>query len=432
MTLEERHRRLLVKLNPWWGGVWPELPPFERDMLSELKGQVKHRQMIAIVGLRRVGKTVLLKQLMKWLSGPERNLCYISFDDIEFRDYRTAEALIDYFLQYSDPAKRRFLFLDEVQKLPDWDSLLKVVYDGEERLKIFISGSASLELKTRKESLAGRLLTFHVPVLSFREFVRYFGMDDDAPSTGLFREYDLRFSAKRDRYQELFRAYLMRGAFPELLETEDAEHVRRYIKESVIEKAVSDIARISGADERTVFELFRLLADSNARLFEIVKLANTLKVNRNLVSGYVSLLEKAFLIKVGYNCSASVAKQVRTSKKQYVAHSSIVAALLDLPEDILNTEAAGHLVEAAVASAFEKVSFWRTPRHEVDLIAGVPIEVKFRKHIDTKDLKGLLSYMAEYGVREGIVVTRDTLEERTVDGRIIKLIPAWLFLMMDH
>ena len=67
----------------------------------------------------------------------------------------------------------------------------------------------------------------------------------------------------------------------------------------------------------------------------------------------------------------------------------------------------------------------------MDLIAGMPVEVKFRKSIDARDLKGLLSYMNEFGVREGVVVTRDILEERTVNGKRIRLIPAWLFLLME-
>jgi predicted AAA+ superfamily ATPase len=69
------------------------------------------------------------------------------------------------------------VFLDEIQKLPNWADLLKTYYDIEENLKIFISGSASLEIKEYKETLAGRILTFYLTVISFKEFVRYFGMD---------------------------------------------------------------------------------------------------------------------------------------------------------------------------------------------------------------------------------------------------------------
>ncbi len=434
--MEERHKRLLIKQNPWWQGKKIELPKFERDLLKELLKYVKYKQIIAIVGLRRTGKTILMKQIIQKLK-TKNNIGYISFDDIDFQKYEIAEDLINYFLEFSVKTKRRFLFLDEIQKLPNWVDLLKTIYDTEKNLKIFISGSASLELKKYKETLAGRILTFYLPIFTFREFVRYFGLKEDISAKNLFREYELKFLTKKEKYKKLFVDYLVKGAFPELLEIKDKEFINKYIKESVVEKVVADIAKISKENEKVIYELFRLLANSNAQLFEIINISRILKINRNLASWYIDLLEKSFLIKVNYNFTSSVAKQVRTSKKQYIAHSSIVVALLDYPFEIINTEIAGHLVESTIVNNLGTTSFWRSPqKEEVDIIIKkqnqiIPIEIKYQNQINKSDLKYLLKFMGKFKIKKGIIITKDIFKKQKVEKKEIIFIPAWLFLLTE-
>lgn len=435
--MEERHRTLLIKQNPWWQDKKITLPEFERDLFEKLQKYIEYKQIIAIVGLRRVGKTVLMKQIMQKLEVPKNNICYISLDDIDFQKYNIAEDLINYFLEFSEKSKMKYLFLDEVQKLPNWADLLKTYYDTEENLKIFISGSASLELTEFKETLAGRILTFYLSIMTFREFARYHGMESGVSAKELFREYDLKFSTKKEKYNKLFESYLIKGAFPELLDIMDEEFIKKYIKESVIEKAIADIARLADEDEKIIFELLRLLANSNARLFEITNLSGILKINRNLVSYYINLLEKSFLINVAYNFTTSIAKQVRASKKQYSAHSSIVIAILDYPFEVLKTEVACHLVEAAIAGNIGKAAFWRTPqKDEVDIVMKdknglLPIEVKYQQYITGSDVASVLKFCRKFGVKKGMVITKELLEKRDIEGTEFLFVPAWLFLLMD-
>jgi len=433
-TMEERHRLLLFKQNPQWRNQHTTLPEFERDLLQELRQYLKYKQILAIIGLRRVGKTILMKQMMQQLSAPQKNICYISFDDIDYQKYTIAEDLINYFLEFSDKQQQRYLFLDEVQKLPSWADLIKTCYDTEENLKIIISGSAGLELSIDKETLAGRLLTFHLPVLTFKEYARYFKLNTTVAKEDIFREYDRKFSDKKETYQELFKDYLIKGAFPELLAVKitEKEYIKKYIKESVIEKAIVDIARLTKEDEKIIYDLFRLLANSNARLFEITNIANILKINRNRISHYINLLEKSFLLTIAYNFTASVAKQIRASKKQYIAHSSLVIALLDYPFEVRDTELAGHLVEGVIANTLEKPAFWRTPqKDEVDFIIQkqLPIEVKYQSQINNSDVRSIVKFCKKYHVNKGIIITKDLLEKRTIDTIELVFIPAWFFLL---
>jgi predicted AAA+ superfamily ATPase len=388
------------------------------------------------VGLRRTGKTVLIKQIMQGLQekNPNTNIGYISFDDRDFQKYETADELINYFLTFSNKDERRYLFLDEIQKVPDWPDLLKTIYDIEKDLKMVISGSSSLELKDSRETLAGRILTHIIPVLSFREFVRYFGHENTISIRSFERDYDLKFLQKKQVYISLLEDYVRKGAFPELLEQSDQSFITRYIKESVIEKVISDISRnIKPRREDIVNDLLIIFSRNTARLFEIVNIANALGIDRNTASEYINTLKNTFLIKVDHNFTKSALKRARTSKKAYIAHSCIPIAMLE--HDSIDGSDMGHLIETIIANNLTETGFWRSPRkEEVDIVltGPIPIEVKYRDHIGKKNIAGLERFMDRFDVKTGIVVTRDEFDlDGSGDGRILR-IPVWLFLLIDQ
>lgn len=439
--MEERHRRLLLKLNPHWHHGPHEAPGFRRDAFVPLTRDLEHPQILAVVGLRRVGKTVLLKQVMAALEGtvPVRNIGYISFDDRDFQRYETADDVIHYFLTFSDPETRRYLFLDEIQKVPNWPDLLKTLYDTETDLKMFISGSSSLEMKGYRETLAGRILTHFLPVFTFREYARYFGLDCPEGAGDLAREYDTRFLERKEAYGELFERYLATGGFPELLEHHDEDFMQRYIRESVIFKVISDISgQISPRREDVVNDLLHIFARNTARMFTTTTIAGALGLDRGTVAGYINALTGAFLIKVDHNYSKSATRQARTGKKAYIAHPCVTLALMNYPMRITGIHGSdtGFLVETAVANSLGGTGFWRSPqKHEVDVVIPgpepLPVEVKYRERYDSADLRGIRTFMRHFGVRKGIVVTRDTFGEEMVDDCRIIRIPAWLFLLLD-
>ncbi len=141
------------------------------------------------------------------------------------------------------------------------------------------------------------------------------------------------------------------------------------------------------------------------------------------------------MIRIVYNFTASVAKQVRANKKHFIAHPSIVLALLDYPFEVINTEVSGHLVESLMVNNLEKISFWRTPqKDEVDIILKkqnklIPIEVKYKSQITKNDLRSLLKFCDKFKLKKGIVVTKDLFKKEEVDKKEILFVPVWLFLL---
>lgn len=145
---------ILDIINPWWkdGRVNSALAPeYHRDAFARLKKHIGLRQIILLTGLRRVGKTTLIYQLIEYLINSDvkkENIIYYSFDE-QVEDI--AKLLDDYSKLTGVEWKKEkcFVFLDEIQKLENWSNKIKLLYDSFPNLKFFVSGSASFILEKR-------------------------------------------------------------------------------------------------------------------------------------------------------------------------------------------------------------------------------------------------------------------------------------------
>jgi predicted AAA+ superfamily ATPase len=204
----------------------------------------------------------------------------------------------------------------------------------------------------------------------------------------------------------------------------------------VIEKVIADISKaIQPRREDIVNDLLVVFSRNTARLFEISNIANSLAIDRNTASGYINALSNTFLIKVDYNYTKSALKRARTSKKAYIAHSSIAIAMLERPMGTIDGSDMGFLVETIIANSLIDTTFWRSPqKDEVDIVlpGPIPVEIKYRDHIGKKDRSGLERFMDKFDVRTGMIVTRDEMDMSRSGERTILKIPAWLFLLIDQ
>ena len=229
-------------------------------------------------------------------------------------------------------------------------------------------------------------------------------------------------------------------SFPELLDQDDETYITRYIKESIVEKVISDISRhVRPRREDIVNDLMLIFSRNTARLYDITNIANTLGIDRNSAADYINALKNAFLIKVDYNYTKSALKQARTSKKAYIAHSCIPLAIIGYSLKITEMDGSdvGYLVETTIANSLEGTNFWRTPqKYEVDIVipgtVPLPIEVKYRGLLETSDLRGINKFMEKFGVKKGVLVTKDIFSEENIGDKKIIRIPAWLFLLLKQ
>ncbi len=423
--------RLIQEYNPHLRGVSVEVPEFKRELYSEIYKWLEKKQAIAIVGLRRTGKTTLMRQVIETLGS---NAAFFSFDEEETQKKEVLLFVIDFFI---NNFKSGYIFLDEIHYVDDWEGVLKRYYD-QRNVKFIISGSESLELSKSRATLTGRMITFKLEPLNFREYLNLRGKKVDAieigfDDTAAIEDLYTKHITEKEYFEHEFLEYLYKGAFPELVNEDDDPVIRKYIKELVVKKIIyRDIPAIFEIRRRDLlFELFKYSCSNSSNLFEIKNLCNIFNANYETVSNYLFYLRSAFLIKISEVYSISPAKRARRNKKIYAVHPSIAFALLGFGRNMLVEQILGQYVESIFAGEF----FWRDKqKNEVDVVLEneslVPVEIKYQNHIVSGDLKGLLKFMKTFGSMKGILVTKNLFEIRVIEDKEIMFIPAWFYLLV--
>jgi len=400
--------------NKWWKGKF-EIEFKPREIYDEIKKFLKTRQIIALTGIRRAGKTTLILKIVEdsIKSFDVSNILYFSFDD--FRDAKIKEIMNVYArIMNRDLNNGVYLvLLDEIQKLDNWEEQIKRIYDNFKNIKIIISGSESLFIRKKsRESLAGRFFEFKIKPLNFMEYLTF--KDKKISNIELYKE---------DILKE-FNNFLFCNGFPEIV-NEEKETIKKYIKENVIEKIIyKDIPQIFPIKEPAIIdELFKVILLDPGEIINIDDLAKNLHISRQTISLYLDYLEKSFLIKKLYNFSRNIRKTQRKLKKYYPA--------IIMPEIMEKIESSGKVFETSMVLQLDAEFFWRdTYKNEVDIIKLIdnnilPIEIKYSK-IDNKALK---LFMRKFKINLGVIITFDRKETINIDSKKIKIVPFYEYLL---
>src|SRR3989344_3727012 len=308
----------IEKHNQHWKEGFSYQFPINRDIFNKLSNNIKNRQIITISGLRRTGKTVLIKQLINLLIKEKvsrTNILYFSFDE----EQPKIEEIINEFERLNNIDKNKtkvYVFFDEIQKLEDWQNQIKYYYDNF-NIKFFVSGSSSLFIKKNiKESLAGRSFDFYLLPLNFKEFLIFRNKQELINKPKLFQ-----LELKKE-----FNLYLKRQ-FIEII-NENEEFISDYVK-SVIEKVVYiDIPKVFPIEHQDLLlRLLKIIASNPGMIIEYETLGRELGINRTTLSNYLFYLEEAFLIKKIYNFSRNRITSEKKLKKFYLSSTSFFSYL---------------------------------------------------------------------------------------------------------
>lgn len=435
---------VLQEFNPWWSGQpLGDLPDWERSATSQITGwlaDTKTRRALLLTGPRQAGKTTLYRQAIRRLlrqGYPPRQIIYATFDHPLLKlagIERTLQAWHELFPPVEEAGVNQFLFLDEIQLVPDWQIWLKHQTDFKRGRRIAVTGSASPLRDATAESGVGRWETIRLPTLSFGEYLRLRNIHTpELPQTASLRElFDwdppafARVTATAKSLTGHFHEYLLRGGFPEPAIVNDLTRCQRLLREDIVDKVLKrDMTALYGV--RRILELekiFLYLCYHDGGILDIPNLSRQLDgINRQSVANFLDLFEGTHLIyrlrQFGYG------KEVLRGKwKIYLADPALPGAILLLGRRLLEQPAR---LGAAVEAAFFKhvftryytlqptFSYWRDKAHknrEVDVIVEfgdriVPFEVKYQDgQPDQGKLKGLRLFMEDKGLSQGYVISQ--------------------------
>ena len=411
-------KEVLIDSNKWWKTSFT-IDYKEREIYQQIPKYLKLPQIIAFTGLRRVGKTTLmfkiLQDYIKKGFNPE-NILYFSFD--EFRETDIREILNEYekINEKNLESEKYLILLDEIQKLENWEEKIKRIYDNHgKNIKIIISGSESLFIKKKsKETLAGRIFEFKIEPLNFKEYLIFKGK----------RFQNIKLYEKE--LTKLFDEYIPTQGFPELVNIKDKEIIKKYIKESIIEKVIyRDLANLFNIKNVSILEsLLNIIMEQPGQIVELSELSKELQISRQTLSTYMRYLEESFLIRKLYNYSRNRRKVERKLKKYY---PTVLSPNLIFKEDSFSQS---KIFEGILVNQLNAEYFWRDPyKNEVDIIIDQdkpkPIEIKYGK-IETK---GLLTFMKKFNVNEGYIISLNQEKKIIHDDKKITITPAFKFLL---
>ena len=427
----------VIFYNPWWKDKFKEDTPFRRQAFGNILEYIQKTDRIVVIkGPRRVGKTTIIYQIISHLleKGTDpKTILYLSFDDPKIR--KDFDKIIDFYkteiLKSGLETSKVYIFLDEVQFLDNWQYYLKKYYDRKFPIKFIVSGSSATLIRKGSESLMGRTVEELMLPFSFAEFFEY--RTGEKPIGSKLDILDVK--KYEDRAKILFSEYLERGGFPNLFGV-DQKLIQKLLREDIIEKALyRDIVGLYEIKKPEVLEkLFVYLVNSTAQTANISNVAGYLGLSRQYVSKYITYLENAYFFISFGKYSRSAGKTLRAAEKIYCIDPAIINTFLSGEFE----HESGHIIESIVARHLfgEDAYYWKNS-HEVDFVLKkdgclLPIEVKYKNAYSNKDFSGIMEFCKKYKAKEGILITKDVFEKKTVNMVKLILIPVWAFTLFTE
>jgi len=372
---------------------------FKRHIKSILEKALARSRVILLNGARQVGKTTLVKELVK-----DKNYTYITFDDE--LTYLTAKGNISGFISN---IKKPVIF-DEVQRLPELFLAIKQDVDqNQEPGRYLLTGSANPLLIPRLgDSLAGRMEVIDLMPLSQGEI----NGKKESFIDAAFNKYVCKTPNISLSKEELYKK-IIAGGYPSVysLNTEDRDAWMRNYLNLILQRDIRDLAQIEKLTELP--NLLKILSSRASNLLNIAEVAREIKLETKTVHRYLALLETIFLINLQLPWSTNITQKFIKSPKMYLVDSGLLAYLLDtnIQRALDNSTHMGKIVENFVVGELKKQATWSTIMPniyhcrttvgmEVDIVLEdrsgniVCIEVKSSENVGSDDFKGL-KYLQE-------------------------------------
>jgi predicted AAA+ superfamily ATPase len=251
---------------------------------------------IGISGLRGIGKTVILSQLLNTI----KNSLYISLDSTQINDlFEMAKVLLK---QY----KINTLLLDEIHYYPYWQRDLKKIYDFLE-MKIYFTSSVSLQILKAGFDLSRRVRIIDMPIFSFREFLWFYNHTDYLVKNINITEILEEKENINLRHEAFFEEYL-NFPIPAQKQEKSPEIIQNIIAK-IIER---DLVYAEDINSKDIFHLKNLLiflANSPVGDIGFSTIAKNLQISHFLAVKYITLLEKAYILNVVYPTGTNTKKE---------------------------------------------------------------------------------------------------------------------------
>jgi len=394
---------------------------YRRELEEKIEQYLDIPEIIAIFGPRQVGKTTLLKELYSRVDNP----IFLTFEDIELK-ILFEEDIKSFIALYIDPYEH--IFIDEFQYAKMGGKHLKYIYDTTDK-KIFISGSSAMELSINAvKYLVGRIFIFNLYTFSFGEFL-------SVKDTNLHKLYSKTngsistiLSKKISNYMD---EYLTFGGYPRVVLSKNNEEKKEVLKNLLSIYLLRDIKEIAKiADETKMYKLLKAISLQIGNVIVYNELSTLIGVNAVQLKEYLSVFEKAFLVK-------AITPFFTNKRLEIVKNPEIFFLDMGLRNIIIKNFSAledrvdkGAILENFVFRELieQDLKYYRTKNGaEVDFIIDDTIPVEIKSNLTSMKVSKSYHYFLEnYKPKKGYILNFNQIGKKDINGIEVNFLPHFM------
>lgn len=377
---------------------------FKRKIFSSLEKHLSVKQVTVLTGMRRTGKTTLVKQLME-ASNIENKLFFDleKLDDRDLFSTRNYDAIIKKISDEGiDFSKKVMICIDEIQLLPNIPSVIKYLYDHYD-IKFIVTGSSSYYIKNKfQESMAGRKKIFEIYPLDFGEYLTFKNIKYK-PILDLNELENSEYLSSSLKFE--YEDYCIYGGFPEVVLTDDI-NIKKDLIQDIINSYINiDLVQIADIRKtQEISNLIRILASRIGSKLDISKIANLTDISRPTVENYIYLLENTYFIKTIPVYSLNTDREIVKARKVYFLDNGIATQFADL--------SSGSKFENAIFNQlhhFGEVSYYQLKTgQEIDFIIDKKIAFEVKETASEIDYRRMMRLAKNVNIEKGFILGKNS------------------------
>lgn len=370
---------------------------YPRKILPQLEKESNTKEIVVLTGMRQVGKTTLLNHLFEKASS--RNKVFLDLENplhrklFEEENFDNIWNNLEEFGIFKD--SRAYIFLDEIQKLPQISQAVKYLYDHWQ-VKFFLTGSSSFYLKNLfPESLAGRKIVFELFPLTFSEFLTFKNVERKAPPKTFAQKAKTKNKIAYEKCSKYYQEFMEFGGFPAVVLEKNLNRKRQILEgifKSYFETDVKSLADFK--DISKLRDLILLIILRIGSKVDVSKLASELRVTRATVYNYLTFLEQTYFIALLPRFSKSFDRQAAGNKKVFLCDTGLA--------NFLGKASLGQLFENSVFQNLRpdfKLHFYDR-NGEIDFIVDEEFAIETKLTASRRDISNLEKRVGRLGLRE--------------------------------
>ncbi len=326
--------------------------------LSRIRGFYDSDLIKILVGIRRCGKSVILKQIINELQEKgvdDEHIIYVNFELIEYENLQDYKKLNKYIKEKIVDKKKYYIFLDEIQKVEKFEEVVNSLRASIDNISIFITGSNSKLLSNELSTvLSGRYVLFNIYPLSYKEFIELTGKDGKS--------------------EETFWDFVKWGGLPNRTQFSDEVNIKDYLHSVFDSIILRDVVERLGLKDTILFDLLlQYVVDTTGREFSAENVVNYLKnegksVSTDTIYQYLEALCKALMARKIYRYNIHGKAILKTLNKYYMTDLGI-AQIKNNNFEINKCFAIENVVYNELLERGYEVYIGKTKKGEIDFIA---------------------------------------------------------------